>query len=296
MAWSKWNMSSSNPTATEKWILDQWADETARTLQSMTDARPVAACGSVPSGADSQAFEAGTLYLEVTFSLAPATCMWVAVPPDAAKAMGGRTLKAAGIDDFGPEEVQNTCLEIVQQAHAGLAQAISSRVKRAVSSKGREVDSISITLPLFRLEITYPDAPPIITFLGLAPALLSSLDPPIEPETVAVAASDGRPSQMAASKTFEVLLDVSMPVSVSFGRTTMPIKDVLKLTTGSIVELNRALTEPVEVIINDRVIARGEVVVVDGNYGVRILHIVSRQERFQSTAHAALISKSETHS
>jgi len=47
------------------------------------------------------------------------------------------------------------------------------------------------------------------------------------------------------------------------------------------------------VIINDRVIARGEVVVVDGNYGVRILNIISRQERFHSTAHAALISKSE---
>jgi len=77
----------------------------------------------------------------------------------------------------------------------------------------------------------------------------------------------------------------------------MPIKEVLKLTTGSIVELNRTLTEPVEVIINDRVIARGEVVVVDGNYGVRILHIVSRQERFQSTAHAAsIISKPELHS
>jgi flagellar motor switch protein FliN/FliY len=85
-----------------------------------------------------------------------------------------------------------------------------------------------------------------------------------------------------------------MPVSVSFGRTQMPIKEVLKLTTGSIVELNRALTEPVEVIINDRVIARGEVVVVDGNYGVRILHIVSRQERFQSTAYAAaLISRTD---
>jgi flagellar motor switch protein FliN len=286
-------MNSSNQSAAEKWLLDQWAEETARTLQSMTDARPEATSRS----AESQTFEAGTLFLEVTFSLATAACMWIAVPPEAANAMGGRTLKAAGIDDFGHEEVQNTCLEIVQQAHAGLAQAISSRVKRAISSKGREVDNIAAILPLFRLEITYPDAPPIVTFLALAPVLVAGLDPPIESEPVAVAApSDDRPSQAGTSKTFEVLLDVSMPVSVSFGRTHMPIKEVLKLTTGSIVELNRALTEPVEVIINDRVIARGEVVVVDGNYGVRILHIVSRQERFQSTPHAAMVSKSETHS
>jgi flagellar motor switch protein FliN len=286
-------MSSANQAAAERWILDQWADETARTLQSMTDARPEAATRPMASDAESQAFEEGTLYLEVTFSLTPTACLWLAVPPDAAKAMGERTLKAAGIDDFGPEEVQNTCLEIVQQAHACLAQAISSRVKRAITSKGREVDRITPALPLFRLEITYPDTPAIVTFLALSPALLRSLDPPIEPEAVAIAATDDRPAAVVASKTFEVLLDVSMPVSVSFGRTHMPIKEVLKLTTGSIVELNRALTEPVEVIINDRVIARGEVVVVDGNYGVRILHIVSRQERFQSTAHAALISKSE---
>jgi flagellar motor switch protein FliN/FliY len=250
----------------------------------------------VTAGGDADAFGTGTLYVEVAFSLSGATLMWVAVPPEASKAMGELTLRAAGIDDFGPEEIQNTCLEIVQQAHAGVAQAISSRVKRAISSKGREVDGITATLPLFRLNLTYPDLPVFAVYLAMAPALVTALDPPPEPEPVAVAAVEDRSSQMVTSKTFEVLLDVSMPVSVSFGRTQMPIKEVLKLTTGSIVELNRTVTEPVEVIINDRVIARGEVVVVDGNYGVRILHIVSRQERFQSTAHAALISKSELHS
>ena len=56
------------------------------------------------------------------------------------------------------------------------------------------------------------------------------------------------------------------------------MKDVLKLTTGSIVELNRNVGEPVEVLVNHSLIARGEVVVVEGNYGVRILHIASRQE------------------
>jgi flagellar motor switch protein FliN len=287
---------SANQNIAEKWILDQWAEETARTLLSMTDTRPAASCVPVPAGGEAQTFEAGTLYLEVTFSLAANATMWIAVPPDASRAMGDRTLKAAGIDDFGPEEVQNTCLEILQQAHAGLAQAISARVKRAVTSKGREIDGIAATLRLFRLELTYPESEGFVLFLGVAPYLVGALDPPPETEPVSVVTTEDRPPQMSTSKTFEVLLDVSMPVSVSFGRTQMPIKEVLKLTTGSIVELNRTLTEPVEVIINDRVIARGEVVVVDGNYGVRILHIVSRQERFQSTPHAAMISKSELRS
>ncbi len=60
------------------------------------------------------------------------------------------------------------------------------------------------------------------------------------------------------------------------------MKDVIKLTTGSIVELNRGVNEPVEVLVNQCLIARGEVVVVEGNYGVRILEIASRQERIRS--------------
>ena len=69
---------------------------------------------------------------------------------------------------------------------------------------------------------------------------------------------------------------------MSFGRAQVPLKDVLKLTTGSVVELNRAVSEPVEVIVNNCVIARGEVVVVEGNFGVRIQQVISRQERLRT--------------
>ena len=71
-------------------------------------------------------------------------------------------------------------------------------------------------------------------------------------------------------------------MSVSFGRAQLPLKDVIKLTTGSIVELNRAVSEPVDVIVNNCVIARGEVVVVEGNFGVRIRQVISRQERLRT--------------
>jgi len=77
-------------------------------------------------------------------------------------------------------------------------------------------------------------------------------------------------------------MDVDLPVSVSFGRTPLPIKDVLKLTTGSIVELNRSVSELVEVVVNNCIVARGEVVVIEGNYGVRIHQIISRQDRLRS--------------
>ena len=84
------------------------------------------------------------------------------------------------------------------------------------------------------------------------------------------------------SPTFDLLLDVELPVCVSFGGAEMQLKDVLKLTTGSIVELNRTVAEPVELIVNNCVIARGEVVVIDGNFGVRVQHVVSRQDRMRT--------------
>jgi len=80
----------------------------------------------------------------------------------------------------------------------------------------------------------------------------------------------------------DLLLDVELPVSVSFGRAQLALKDVIKLTTGSIIELNRSVSEPVEVIVNNCVIARGEVVVVEGNFGVRIRQVISRQERLRT--------------
>jgi flagellar motor switch protein FliN/FliY len=84
------------------------------------------------------------------------------------------------------------------------------------------------------------------------------------------------------SPTFDILLDVELPVCVSFGGAEMQLKDVLKLTTGSIVELNRSVAEPVELVVNNCVIARGEVVVIDGNFGVRVQEVVSRQERMRT--------------
>jgi flagellar motor switch protein FliN/FliY len=80
----------------------------------------------------------------------------------------------------------------------------------------------------------------------------------------------------------DLILDVELPVSISFGKTELPMKDVLKLTTGSIVELNRGVNDPVEVMVNHCLIARGEVVVVEGNYGVRIQHIASSLDRMRS--------------
>ncbi len=80
-------------------------------------------------------------------------------------------------------------------------------------------------------------------------------------------------------KKLELLLDVPLKVSVILGRTKKPIKEVLGLTPGSIIELNSLVDEPVEILVNGTLVAKGEVVVVNENFGVRINYILSPQER-----------------
>ncbi len=78
-----------------------------------------------------------------------------------------------------------------------------------------------------------------------------------------------------------LLMDVPMEVSVELGRTTLQVKEILNLGAGSIIELDRLAGEPVDLLINGRLVARGEVVVIDENFGVRVTTIVSPMERIK---------------
>lgn len=82
----------------------------------------------------------------------------------------------------------------------------------------------------------------------------------------------------------DLLLDVALNIDVELGRSTMPIKDILALGPGSIVELDKVAGEPVDVFVNNTLIARGEVVVVDDKFGVRVTEIVSPMKRATANA------------
>jgi flagellar motor switch protein FliN len=89
-------------------------------------------------------------------------------------------------------------------------------------------------------------------------------------------------SSSSGSINMDLLLDVELPVSVSFGYSEMTLKDILKLGTGSVIELDKSVNDPVTIIVNQKPIAKGEVVMVDGNYGVRVLEVQSTAERIRS--------------
>ncbi len=88
-------------------------------------------------------------------------------------------------------------------------------------------------------------------------------------------------SSAGGNQNMDMLLDIDVPVSVKMGSTRMFLKDILTMGSGNIVELDESADEPVELVVNNKVIARGEVVIVDGYFGFRIKEIVSRAERLK---------------
>jgi len=77
----------------------------------------------------------------------------------------------------------------------------------------------------------------------------------------------------------EFLLDIPLDITVELGRTRMPIGDLLKLSQGSVVELNKLISQPLDIFVNQKLMAQGEVVVVNEKFGVRLSHIISPGER-----------------
>lgn len=82
----------------------------------------------------------------------------------------------------------------------------------------------------------------------------------------------------------EMLMDVSIPVLVELGKTEMVMRDVLSLTPGAIIELDSLAGEPVKITVRGKLIAYGEVVVVDENFGVKITKIAKPQDRIKNMA------------
>lgn len=94
---------------------------------------------------------------------------------------------------------------------------------------------------------------------------------------------EASPPPMEIPANLNLLLDVPMNVTVELGRTKMTVHDVLNLGSGSIVELDKLAGEPVDLMVNGKLIAKGEVVVIDENFGLRITDIVSPMERFRGS-------------
>ena len=82
-------------------------------------------------------------------------------------------------------------------------------------------------------------------------------------------------------RNLQLIMDIPLRVTVELGRTKMPVSELLNLTQGSVIELSKLAGEPMEVLVNDKLIARGEAVVVNEKFGIRLTDIISTSERIE---------------
>jgi len=150
------------------------------------------------------------------------------------------------------QQVQQTSHAYQEPINNGMAQQVSYNTPISSNSLGNQMIGAS-----------HP-----VSNQSVQPAAFSQLQP------VSITENEARNLNM--------LFDIPLNVTVELGRTKRSVKEILELTTGSILELDKLAGEPVEILINSKLIAKGEVVVIDENFGVRVTDIVSKSDRLNN--------------
>ncbi len=167
-----------------------------------------------------------------------------------------------------------------------VADTLREATNQAISAVSLEADTKSVRIAVVKVAVQ--DAVPAGKCVLAYIVSITSVASPIALAAYGVAAAAPQAVEMreepatSASSRIEVILDIDLPVVVRFGRTEMSIKALTRIGPGSVIDLGRSPDDPVEILVSDRVVAHGEVVVVGGNYGIRILDVASPAERMRT--------------
>jgi flagellar motor switch protein FliN/FliY len=183
---------------------------------------------------------------------------------------------------------RDAAAELLRQIAGGAAMALGARLKKEVEIKfvgaGRPSSTPAVT---YGFRFTDQQGHAFCLYGQLSRELTAALE--LGPHSAeATEPPRGEPSLGAAVKepahdaNIDLLMDVELEVTLRFGQRQLLLRDILELTPGTVVELDQQITEPVELLVGRKVVARGEVVVVEGSYGIRVTEIASRQERLES--------------
>ena len=250
-------------------FLARWTEELRGALEAQSGQRPEIAHASVESAERWKQRANGLLWWKQESEGKDSFAIWVAAEEPCWSALSG-----ASEDSDGSKQAY---FELLKQANLNLADAAGEGLFKPF--RWREAP---------REQTAEPAAPALDTLelvevqISLAgkslPALLAGV------ERKARALEPGAGSELSTIPAsvppmLSRLMDLQLPVTVLLGRAVLPIRDVLKISLGSLIELDRQINDYVEVMVHGTVVARGEIVSVRGNYGVRIKEIISRQDR-----------------
>ena len=265
----------------QPWLWEEWGHGLARAIEAMGAELPTfekLSTGDQPQGE-------AALWWSQEFSLSPGPGLWIGAAEAAWTEIGATALRAVGIEPSNPVDVRDTYREILVQSLTSLGRSMTARCRQEVTCLQGEFLAAppeNGVAGFLRLQVGQG---PAISLCALATAAFVEA---LEANSAAAATAEGQPAPTTAQNAAQSavaalrsLSDLEMPISISFGTGQVPLQDALMLKRGSLVALEPRADEPVEFRVNDRIIARGEIVVVDDSYAVRIVELVSRGERLR---------------
>jgi len=264
------------------WLLEEWAQGLARAIEAMGAELPT--CQKQDTGERPQGDE--TLWWAQELSLSPGQPVWIGAAEPAWKEIGAAGLRAVGVEPSNPADVRDTYREILVQSFSSLGRSLTARCEQEVACLHSEflASPPDGGITSF-VSLQMGEAPAISLCLIASSALLEAIAAKTEAGRPGASPDPEKDAQSAVAA-LRSLADLEMPISISFGTASVPLQDALMLKRGSLVALDRRTDEPVEFRVNDRVIARGEILVVDDSYAIRIVELVSRGERLRCASSA----------
>lgn len=240
--------------------------------------------------------------VKVSFSGDAAGNGIVMIPPRLATALGDMML---GGDGEGKDSMEDEDLDAAKEIVSNIVGAMSTTLasQKDLPKLSIKPDAIEFVPDDGEVSLDAYSKMYVFTFeLGAINSLImfvidSAIDNALNPSAAATAASSHvasdasfvSPSAAPASfaqklddnemKNIGLILDVKLPVRVRIGKKKMLLKDVLSMDIGSVIELNQLANDPLDILVDDHVIAQGEVVIVDGNFGVQVTSIGSKRDR-----------------
>lgn len=262
-------MQSNSPALQQ--FLNTWLGEFGRAIEMFTGQQP--SLGFSMTDAVSIPKAASALWLKQVFSGESEFEIWIGAQESTWMELG----KSLG--DGPPESLRSTYLEIINQAQQGAATVTSLGLPTPIRCGAPETLSAPRFDPdlffICDLELIDNEYPPIV--IAVQGTALKALETGPMPKAQKEPA--GAIVKRSELPELHRMADLSLPVSVSLGSTKLEMKAALQARTGSVIPLSKEAYDHVELLVDGVIVARGELVVVKGNYGFRIKQIVTKSQR-----------------
>jgi flagellar motor switch protein FliN/FliY len=263
-----------------RWLIAEWAHALAQAIEGMGGP----SLGAEVAEAGDQPGAEGSFWWAQELSLAHGHSIWIGAAASSWREIGGGALQALGIETPEAGEIRDTYREIVAQSLSSLASALTARCHKEVTCQaGEPLVGPPETGARGFINLRRSGAPPFQLCFVARAELLKQLDPETPAQASSEKAAENKTGKRERTEQTAVaigpVLNLEMPVCVSLGIGRISLEETFKLTRGSLIPLSQRADDPVEFRVNGKLVARGEVVTVNGQYGIRVQELISRSER-----------------